>query len=82
MLDVGVNVGVACNTKLVPSYCTMFTPPALISPFQGSLPSSVLILLAHGQKSTVQAPVFAVVALKVSICPTVYVVSAGVNATT
>lgn len=70
MLALGVNVVFACNTKFVPSYCTMFTP-ALTSPFQGSLPSSVLILLAHGQKSIVQAPVFAVVALNDSICPVV-----------
>lgn len=40
------------------------------------------MLLGHGQKSTLQAPVFAVVALKVSICPVVYAASVGVNATT
>ena len=43
----------------------------LTSQLAGLFHNNVLILLAHGQKSIVQAPVLAVDALKVSICPVV-----------
>lgn len=53
-----------------------------MTPVCGSLPSIVLIFFTPGQKSTVQAPVLAVVGLKFSLCPAVYATSVGVRATT
>lgn len=55
-----------CKTKLVPSYTTVYTPFARITPVCGSFPSIVLIFFTHGQKSIVQAPVFEVVGLNLS----------------
>ena len=71
-----------CKIKLVPSYTTVYTPFARITPVCGSLPSLVLILSADGQKLTVQAQVLAVEDLKESFCPVVYAASTGVRATT
>lgn len=60
-----------CNMKFVPSYCTTTGLPEAIDPVGGLEPSGIFILFTHGQKSTVQGHVFAVVALNDSSCPVV-----------
>lgn len=55
------------NVQFVPLYCTLFSP-IMTSQLAGSLPQSVLIAKAPpNQTSSVQAPVFAVVAVKLIV---------------
>jgi hypothetical protein len=54
------------RVKLVPLYINWKTLEALIAPLCGSLPSLVLMANAQGQKSALQAPVFAVVTLQLN----------------
>ena len=60
-----------CNTKLVQSYIKCTIIPSLIAPVCGSLPSKVLTFFAQGQKSKLQAHVFAVVTFAYRLCPVV-----------
>ena len=55
---------------------------AAISPSDGSFHALVFMLFAQGQKSTLQAQVFAVVTFILSFCHVVYAQSVGVKAIT
>lgn len=75
-------IAIFCSTIFVPSYMKSYVQSAAMSPFAGSVPSTSLIDFTPGQKSTLQAPVFAVVNLARSLCPVVYAPRTGVRATT
>jgi hypothetical protein len=60
-----------CNIRFVQSYIKCAIIHALIAQVWGSFPSSVFTFFAQGQKSKLQAPVFAVVTLAYSDCQAV-----------
>ena len=73
-------VVVVTRTKFVPSYIRFRTDPADISQSTGSFPEIVLILLAPSPlRLSVQAQVFAVVNLILTLIPAVYAEGAGVR---
>ena len=68
------------STILVPSYTNVYTCHAVILLSAGSVPSISFIFLAPRVfRFKLQAPVFAVVKLTLTIMPVVYAVSAGVR---